>query len=632
MYYSSEVYGRGKAKYSLLSNMGYAVTQMWSWNKVVFWATILGFIPCTLANYLSALLPSRVVNILEQGQSIEYLLMQILLLSAVLWICNSMSGVQEQYTDVMSYGYINHFQKKYIDKIMDIDYDRLEDKERQSVIGNVSAAASTGRGMYEVEYVLWGLSISAPTLVLFGILLGRESIWLLLACAVTVCIDLRLLALARKKHQESYGGLSLHSRKEAYINTTANESAAGKDIRIYHLRDWFLKKYDQSLEEMEKTFRHIHHWYLFRNVFNAVLTLLRNSFVYLLLLYRLIQGELTAAQFVYYIGLVNTFTMHVEYVVRYLMMLNNVSMTMSYIREFLSWEDDWNRKEGVGEERLKQMKEQPAELTLRNLSFTYPGNETPTLNHINLTIQSGEKLALLGLNGAGKTTLVKLICGFYHPTEGEILLNGIPIDRFEREEYYSMISVLFQDYTLLPLSLRENITGEGKEDTNEKMLDKALELSGFAERYQRLPQKGDSLLVREVHGESVDFSGGEKQKLLFARALYKQSPLMILDEPTAALDPIAENELYQRYGETMKDSTSIFISHRLSSTRFCDRIVLLENGQLIEQGTHQELMDLNKRYAELFGIQSQYYQEERKHEELRRAFGDAGQEGGAAYE
>lgn len=628
MYYSSEVYGRGKAKYSLFSNMGYAVTQMRSWNRLAFLLTVLGFIPCTLSNYLSALLPSRVVSILEQRQSIEQLLLQILLLSAFLWISNSLMGLQEQYTDIMSYSYINHFQKKYISKIMDIDYDRLEDKERQSVIGNVSAAVRSGRGLYEVTYVLWGLSISAPTLVLFGILLGRESIWLLLACGATVCADLRLLALARKKHQESYGDLSLHSRKEAYINTTANDSAAGKDIRIYHLRDWFLEKYDQSLGEMEKTFRHIHHWYLFRNVSNALLTLLRNSFVYLFLLYRLIQGEVTAAQFVYYIGLVNTFTLHVEYVVRYLMMMNNVSMTMSYIREFLSWEDDWNRGEGMGKECLEQMKGQPAQLTLRNLSFTYPGNEKPTLDHIDLTIRSGEKLALLGLNGAGKTTLVKLVCGFYHPTEGEILLNGIPIDRFEREEYYSMISVLFQDDTLLPLSLRENLTGQEQEHTDQELLAKALELSGFAERYQRLPKKGDSLLVREVHGEAVDFSGGEKQKMLFARALYKQSPLMILDEPTAALDPIAENELYQHYGESMKASTSIFISHRLSSTRFCDRIVLLEDGHLIEQGTHQELMDLNRRYAELFRIQSQYYQEEQKQEELRRAFGDAGQEGG----
>ena len=224
-----------------------------------------------------------------------------------------------------------------------------------------------------------------------------------------------------------------------------------------------------------------------------------------------------------------------------------------------------------------------------------------------LTISPGEKLALIGLNGAGKTTLVKLLCGFYRPTEGEILLNGIPVSDFGREEYYALIAVLFQDSALLPMTLDFNLTGESPEHIDYNRLEKALLLSGFHEKYHSLPRKGETLLT--------DFSGGEKQKLLFAKTLYKDAPLMILDEPAAALDPIAENEMYLKFDEAAKGRTCLYISHRLSSTRFCDRILLMEDGAIMEEGTHEELIARDGRYARLFEVQSKYYKEQ---EERRR--------------
>lgn len=291
------------------------------------------------------------------------------------------------------------------------------------------------------------------------------------------------------------------------------------------------------------------------------------------------------------------FSRYFEDALRQIMSFNNTSASISYIREYLETKDTWNRGEGVGEKRLAQIRSQAVKLELRNVSFTYPGSDVPTLKNISTVIRPGEKVALIGLNGAGKTTLVKLICGFYHPTEGDILLNDIPIQEFNREEYYSLVSVLFQDSTLLARSLDENLTGRASEEADRQRLKKTLELSGFAHVYEGLKDKGSTLLVKELNRNAADFSGGERQKMLFARTLYQDAPLVILDEPTAALDPIAENELYMNYGKAMENKTGIYISHRLSSTRFCDRILLLEHGEVIEEGTHEGLLAGKTRYA-----------------------------------
>ena len=490
---------------------------------------------------------------------------------------------------------------------MDVDYDGLEDGPSREVTGNVISSVKFGRGLYFCASFMKEVPTAVILLLFYGVLISRVRWWLFVVIMLTVLIDLKLLGIARKKHREYYGKTSLSSRRTDYINTQAGDAAAGKDIRMYQLLDFLIGKYDAALGELERIFGAIHCWYTIRNVTNAFLLLFRNWAAYGLLLVLLAGGELSSSEFVYYIGLVSSFALYFEMLIRQLMNINSTNASVSYIREFLGWQDTWKRTDGIGAEALAKLRRSPVSLELRNVSFTYPGNERETLSDISLTIRPGEKLALLGLNGAGKTTLVKLICGFYHPTKGEILLGGIPIERFTREEYLSCISVLFQDYTLLPVTLDENLTGGGKEDIDRNRLERDLTLSGFAERYEKTPGKGEASLIREVNGNSVDFSGGEKQKPLFTRALYKEAPLIILDEPTAALDPIAENELYLRYGEAMKNATSIFISHHLSSTRFCDRIVLLENGRLIEEGTHEQLLSGDTRYAYLYEIQSRYY-------------------------
>ena len=289
--------------------------------------------------------------------------------------------------------------------------------------------------------------------------------------------------------------------------------------------------------------------------------------------------------------------------------LHTTSLQFCNLREFLDMEDKFNHGNGA------DLPKTAPEIVLRNVSFRYPNSENDTLKNINVSIKKGEKIAIVGLNGAGKTTLVKLLCGLYSPTSGEILVDGKSIFEYNIEQYYSILSVVFQDIILMPASIAKNIALCEEENINKSKLERVLKLSGLHDKVNSLEEKENTLLLKSIHENATDFSGGEKQKLALARALYKSGSIIILDEPTAALDPIAENEMYQKYNELTKSATSVFISHRLSSTRFCDKILFLENGKIVEQGSHYDLMAMKGKYAELFEIQSHYYNEGGKTDE-----------------
>lgn len=611
MLYMSRVFDdKSRRKYGLVSNFIYNMKSAKEWDKKLFWAQILMIVPNVAASLLGTYLPSRLVSDLTMQIGIPALMLELVVICAIMWICKAASEAMIEYCDFEGSFISNYYAKKFVHKIMDVDYDYLEDEEFQKISGNAWRVARFGQGVANAVVALPQFLSQMSGVVIYGILLVQRSVLLVLITAASVGISLWLLSIARKKHAQYYEELQLSARKEGYITAQATDSAAGKDIRIYHLIDWFLEKYDASLKEMGRIYGIIHDWYLFRNLSHAFLQLVMDGAAFGILAYMLAGGEITAAEFVFYVGLVSGFSLYFEGTLRQVMSFNNTSASISYLREFLEVEDGWNRGEGVGETKMKQMRKSPVKVEFRNVSFTYPGSEKPTLKNINVVIRPGEKIALIGLNGAGKTTLVKLMCGFYHPTEGEILLNDIPIEQFNREEYYSLVSVLFQDSTMLALSLDENLTGQNTGEIDREQLARALKLSNFESVYEKLPDQGKTPLVREINQNATDFSGGEKQRLLFARTLYLNTPLVILDEPTAALDPIAENELYLNYGKSMENKTSVYISHRLSSTRFCDRILLLEHGEIVEEGTHEGLLAGNTRYAELFEVQSQYYREE----------------------
>ena len=249
------------------------------------------------------------------------------------------------------------------------------------------------------------------------------------------------------------------------------------------------------------------------------------------------------------------------------------------------------------------------EVEFQDVSFQYPGTEIWALRHVSMKFKVGERLAVVGMNGSGKTTFIKLLCRLYDPTEGKILLNGIDIRKYKYDDYINIFSVVFQDFKLMALTLGENVAGSKQYDREAVAL--SLKNAGFADRMERMPKGLETYLYKDLEKDGVEVSGGEAQKIAIARALYKDAPFIILDEPTAALDPIAEAEIYSKFNEIVGDKTAIYISHRLSSCKFCDEIAVFHNGSVVQQGTHESLVaDESGKYYELWNAQAQYYTEE----------------------
>jgi ABC-type multidrug transport system fused ATPase/permease subunit len=336
----------------------------------------------------------------------------------------------------------------------------------------------------------------------------------------------------------------------------------------------------------------------------GVLSLIRELVAYSLLTYFIFTRDMAVSEFVLYFGVVGGFSGWLNGIVSNFGDINRIHLGFSEIREFLDYPDVSNK--GIG----CALPEGTFDIVFDGVHFKYQGSDEYAVKDFNFTIKKGEKLAIVGLNGAGKTTLVKLMCGLYEPTEGVIRINERLLNEYNRNELYSLFSVVFQEIFLMPMSVARNVSAATEQNTDKNRVQEVLELADLMKKTESLSQGMDTRLLKSVFEDGIDLSGGEMQKLALARALYKDGKALILDEPTAALDPIAENHIYQEYSRMTGGRTSVFISHRLASTRFCDRIIFLENGCIAECGSHDALMEQGGKYHEMFEVQSHYYKEE----------------------
>ena len=374
---------------------------------------------------------------------------------------------------------------------------------------------------------------------------------------------------------------------------------------MFGLKAWFEELYDATMRLYQAFAAKRESVYIWTNIIDLVLTVLRNGVAYAYLIWLTIENGLPVSKFLLYFTAMSGFTQWVSGILNSFSQLHKQSLELSTLREFLEWPEPFKFNEG---KPLKKALDKPYEIRLENVSYRYPEAKENTLSHVELTVKAGEKLAIVGLNGAGKTTLVKLICGFLDPTEGRVLLNGEDIRQYNRKDYYALFSAVFQDFSVLEVSVKENVA-QRVDDIDIERVWRCLDEAGLTETVKALPKGIDTPIGRLVYEDGVELSGGQTQRLMLARALYKNGPILTLDEPTAALDPIAENDIYQKYSQMTNGRTSIFISHRLASTRFCDRILFIKGGNIAEEGSHEQLLKLGGEYARLFEVQSKYYQE-----------------------
>lgn len=459
--------------------------------------------------------------------------------------------------------------------------------------------------------------IAMAGLVVYSVILGSMNVWLLLLLfAVTgVTMAVNLFADRRTvKYDEKY--IKAH-RDYLYLRNEVLVPANGKDMRLYRMWNWFRREFQVMTEELARWSGKEKNCSINASIFGKCLAGARDLLVYGYLIRQMAQGRIDLAAFLLYMAIVANFAGRMDSLTSAFTQILYNNRYMDRYRDFLEYTGipDWiaRAKKGgpQGEEKQAAAPEHPGcphELRLEHVCFRYEGTEENAVHDLTLTIKPGEKIALVGMNGAGKSTLTKLICGLYRPTSGKIYLDGRDITLFSPEEYRKEFAVVFQEVFAFSFPLADNVSCRAEEDTDQRKLEHCLREAGLWERVQELPRKEATSLNKDIDAEGVSLSGGELQRLMLARALYKDAPVVILDEPTAALDPLAESRMYEKYYEMTEKKTSIFISHRLSSTKFCDRILYMEKGRITEEGTHSLLMEKQGSYAAMFHTQAQYYE------------------------
>lgn len=505
-------------------------------------------------------------------------------------------------------------------KTMELNYELFSSPRGKVMMEKArQAVCSPNWGMVTMLPRLTELFTAAGGLLAYGIVLGGLHPLAVLLLLLLSGLELWQGIRTERKKQGLKQERAEVGRRLNYVAYGTRGLGEGKDIRIYHMAGWLREMARLALGQ-KRRLEQITAGYERRKFFFAgALILLRDGCAYGYLLYSFFHREMTVGDFAMYFTAVTGLG---GWLGRLTESISQLQEARNYARdywEYMELEDESDGLQRGVSSRLREASKlpQPVGFQFRDVSYAYTetgeDGQTKThqvLEHLNLDIAPGEKLAVVGANGAGKTTFVKLLCGLLHPQQGEILVGDVSSHLLEPEEYYNLFSAVFQNSGVLPVSIADNIALNITGDVDAKRLQSCIRAAGLEEKVRSLPQGENTCLNKRVAEQGTELSGGQLQRLLLARALYKDAPVLVLDEPTAALDPLAEQAVYEQYRRFTEGKTAVFISHRLASTRFCDRIILLENGRIAECGTHEQLLALGGRYAELFQIQSKYYQEE----------------------
>ena len=596
-----------KPKYNMAQNSWFMIKLAWtSGEKKVIVLSLLSALTAVALNLINLYVSPTILSVVERQASVTELIVTIVVFVAALMLVAAASSYVNTNT---LYGRIS-VRCEIINllnrKMATTSYQNISDERFKTLKIKVQETIGSNRAATEAVWTtLTDLTTNIVGFAFYVVLMSSIQPLLLLAILATTVVSYfvsnRLSEWGYKHREEE----SEYSTQIYYLDRQSSNLTVAKDIRIFGLRSWLDDLYAKSMAAYTAFKRKEQGVYIWASVTDLVLTFLRNAIAYAYLIGLVIGNGLSVSEFLLFFGAVGGFTAWVSGILGGFNTLHKQSLDISSVRECLEFPEPFKFEDG---DPIKTEENRLYEIRLENVSYRYPGADKNTLTNINLTLHPGEKLAVVGLNGAGKTTLIKLICGFLDPTEGRILLDGKDIRDYNRRDYYKMFSAVFQEFSLLAGTIATNVAQDSEGFDMERVKD-CVEKAGLRKKIESLKDGYDTYLNREVFEDAMLLSGGETQRLMLARALYKNAPFIVLDEPTAALDPIAESEMYQKYNEMTSGKSSIYISHRLASTRFCDRIIMIADGGIGEEGTHEELLKAGGKYAELYEVQSKYYKE-----------------------
>ncbi len=593
---------------ALVSHLVYLLKGVWDSDRKLLLSMVLEALCVITTPYVAIHLPRVGVDLVARHAGVPEVLFEVGVLAAMMLAAQAAGSFAHRGRQAPLNRLRDYFRKKLFLKTLDCDYTHVESAEWQDRYTQASTMSVNWGPWSATTLMSEGAVAIAGSIVsftLYGIIIATFNGWILLMIAL---LSLANFIAMRKAHQYECDRLAERNgiqRRRWYVYRQADDPQLGKDVRLYAMVGWIdsIARHYQRLHYLLR--RDVNDRYYHAGIVDAVTLLIRDGVAYALLIAAAAAGRIDSGSFVLLCGAVASFSGLMSTVNEAASQMIQAVAPLSRMRDYLDAADDPDP-------------ESPAEIPprgtaisveFRDVSFAYvPGK--PVLDHLNLWVDAGQKLALVGVNGAGKTTMVKLICGFYKPQSGEVLINGVPTSRYRRNDLYGLVSTVFQETTVFPFSVAQNVSLALEEHTDKARARESLARSGLLEDILAYPQGLDTQMMKVTDERGISLSGGQQQKLLMARALYKDAPLFIFDEPTAALDAIAESETYEQFNALSGGKTTLYISHRLASTRFCDRIAFLEDGRVAALGSHTELLRTCPHYADMFEKQSRYYQKE----------------------